>query len=104
MFGGTDPRFASAALQHAVQLFDFAAAVPGSFAASVPEMGGVYPSSAWRDDLAWAAAWLHVATADRQYLHKSQFWLNESRLFEGHRCGKAPCKSCRWSSCSLPVS
>ena len=85
VFRGSDPAYSERALAHARQLLAFAADVPGSFAASVPEMGDVYPSSGWRDDMAWAAAWLWTATADEAFLGQAQLWLARSRQHEPDR-------------------
>ena len=80
-----DQKWATSALQHAKQLFAFGLQHPGCFSKSVPEMGAVYPSSAWRDDMAWGAAWLHIATQEPVYLQHAQALLNDSRSAEADR-------------------
>jgi endoglucanase len=41
---------------------------------AVPELRGYYKSSSYEDDLAWAAAWLAVATGDGEYLQEARKW------------------------------
>ena len=58
----------------------------GSFADSVPQLGAVYPSDGWRDDVAWGAAWLYCATRETAYLDLARAFLAESRREEAGRC------------------
>ena len=46
----------------------------------------MYPSSAWRDDMAWGAAWMHRATGKRAYLKQALKLLEDSRTHEPSRC------------------
>ncbi|KAK9821120.1 hypothetical protein WJX81_000795 [Elliptochloris bilobata] len=85
VFAAEDPGYAARALGHARQLYAFASAHRGSFAASVPAMGAVYPSPAYRDDLAWAAGWLYAATREADFLRDAHAALAESRREEPER-------------------
>lgn len=82
VFRTSDMAFSQLTLQHAKQLFEFAVTHQGLFAESSPEMGAVYPSKSWRDDAAWGAAWLYVASEDPKYLMEAQKWLSESKRHE----------------------
>ncbi|KAK9790125.1 hypothetical protein WJX73_009963 [Symbiochloris irregularis] len=80
-----DPVWAEKALTHAKSLFRFGAKYPGKFSDSSKDMGAAYPSSAWRDDMAWGAAWLAAATGNAVYRQHAHALLNESRTEEASR-------------------
>ena len=44
---------------------------------------------AWRDDMAWGAAWLHMATGKRWYRKAALRYLQDSRKHEPSRCAVA---------------
>lgn len=80
-----DRDYARRTVDHARSLFDFADAFRGLAGKSVPALAGVYNSTAFRDDLAWAAAWLYVATSEESYRDRAMGFLAESRLHEPDR-------------------
>ncbi|KAJ1427620.1 Six-hairpin glycosidase superfamily [Sesbania bispinosa] len=67
-FNSVDPKYASKMLTHAIQLFEFARNYQGLYQNSIMPAGKVYASSGYKDELAWAAAWLHRATKIKKYL------------------------------------
>jgi endoglucanase len=85
VFAPSDEKYAAQALYHARQLLDFADQYRGLAGDSVPALAGVYNSSAYRDDLAWAAAWLLVATGEEVYRERAIGFLAESRQEEPDR-------------------
>eukprot|EP00884_Botryococcus_braunii_P022001 jgi/Botrbrau1/8485/Bobra.0237s0100.1 len=85
VFASVDNEYAVRALQHARQLLDFANFYRGLAGKSVPALAGVYNSTAYRDDLAWAAAWLFVATGETDYRERALGFLQESRQEEPDR-------------------
>ncbi|MED6185850.1 hypothetical protein PIB30_060945 [Stylosanthes scabra] len=60
--------YASTLLTHATQLFEFASRYQGLYSNSISVAQKVYSSSGYKDELAWAAAWLHRATRTQSYL------------------------------------
>lgn len=46
----------------------FAGKYEGLVSESVPQVSYAFPSNSFRDDLAYAAAWLHKATGDSLYI------------------------------------
>ncbi|OVA09799.1 Glycoside hydrolase [Macleaya cordata] len=67
-FKKSDPRYSSQLLAHAKQLFEFARNHQGLYQSSIPAAAKFYSSSGFKDELLWAAAWLHRATGDKIYL------------------------------------
>ncbi|XP_058728323.1 endoglucanase 13-like [Vicia villosa] len=68
VFQSADSKYASTLLTHAQQLFDFANSHQGIYHESIPPAAKIYSSSGYKDELLWAAAWLHRATNLKQYL------------------------------------
>lgn len=69
VFQESDPGYHDALILHATQLFQFADQHRGTYSDSVPEAAQFYKSySGYGDELLWAAAWLHRATADASYI------------------------------------
>ncbi|KAJ1695580.1 hypothetical protein LUZ63_012278 [Rhynchospora breviuscula] len=66
-FASSDSNYASTLLTHAKQLFDFARNHRGLYQNSVPVAGVFYSSSGDDDEIAWASAWLYIATGDFTY-------------------------------------
>ncbi|KAK7310410.1 hypothetical protein RJT34_07914 [Clitoria ternatea] len=64
-----DKSYSSKLLIHAIQLFDFASNHQGEYSNSITVAQKVYPSSGYKDELLWAAAWLHRATNQKRYLN-----------------------------------
>lgn len=62
------PQQASVYLSRAVRLYSYATKYLGSYTKWVPA-GGMYNSTSYYDDLAWAACWLYAATNDATYLN-----------------------------------
>lgn len=85
VFAQADPAYARRTILHARALLDFADAFRGLAGKSVPALAGVYNSTAYRDDLAWAAAWLYVATGEESYRDRALGFLAESRQHEADR-------------------
>lgn len=48
-------------------------------------MGLVYTSTAYRDDLAWAAAWIALASGERSYADEAAGWLADAWKTETER-------------------
>ena len=67
VFKDTDPEYAQECLEHAIQLYEFAAITQSD--AGYTAANGFYTShSGFYDELTWAAAWLYIATGDEKYL------------------------------------
>ncbi|KAM0832233.1 hypothetical protein ACQ4PT_065021 [Festuca glaucescens] len=68
----SDPRhrdYADLLLRHARQLFEFADTHRGNYDSSIKQAHSFYTSvSGYRDELLWAALWLHRATGEDAYL------------------------------------
>ncbi|CAO2814097.1 unnamed protein product [Amaranthus hypochondriacus] len=60
--------YAQLLLQHAEQLFYFANTFRGLYDDSITNAAKFYPSSGYKDELLWAAAWLYRATNKDYYL------------------------------------
>jgi len=72
-FRPTDPGYADTLLTHAEQLFDFADTYRGKYSDCISDAQAFYNSwSGYLDELAWAAAWLHRATGDDDYLARAE--------------------------------
>lgn len=87
-----EPVFARRALVSARSLYAFAKKRQGRFSDSVPQMSLVYNSSAFRDDLAWAAGWLALAAnangapgEGSRYAREAQGWLDDAWKHEEER-------------------
>ncbi|KAB8085880.1 hypothetical protein EE612_008893 [Oryza sativa] len=64
-----DAHYAHLLLHHAQQLFEFGDKYRGRYDESVEVVKNYYPSSSgYKDELLWAALWLHRATGRREYL------------------------------------
>ncbi|MBG79622.1 MAG: hypothetical protein CMJ39_02785 [Phycisphaerae bacterium] len=73
LFGVDDPIYAAELIQHARELYNFADTYRGSYTASIPDATSFYNSwSGYHDELCWAAAWLHRATGEQQYLDRAE--------------------------------
>ncbi|CAE6512269.1 unnamed protein product [Rhizoctonia solani] len=71
IFSDKNKTYSDELLQHSIDLYTRATTYQGSYMKSThPNLKTVkewYPSSIFTDELAWAAAWLYVATKDEQY-------------------------------------
>uniref|UniRef100_A0ACD5YGM5 Uncharacterized protein n=1 Tax=Avena sativa TaxID=4498 RepID=A0ACD5YGM5_AVESA len=69
VFRGSSPHYSHLLLHHAQQLFEFADKYRGNYDSSIKQAHSFYTSvSGYRDELLWAAFWLHRATANEEYL------------------------------------
>ncbi|RUS15846.1 Six-hairpin glycosidase-like protein [Endogone sp. FLAS-F59071] len=80
LYQDTDPAYSAILLNHSRTLYTFGTTYQGSYDNS--NQSGFklavewYRSSEWQDELAWAAAWLYLATNESQYLNESITWYN----------------------------
>jgi len=69
VFRDANPHYAHLLLHHAQQLFEFADKYRGKYDSSIAEVKSYYASvSGYKDELLWAALWLHRATGRAEYL------------------------------------
>ncbi|PAN08078.1 hypothetical protein PAHAL_1G385600 [Panicum hallii] len=69
VFRDANPHYAHLLLHHAQQLFEFADKYRGKYDSSIAEVKSYYASvSGYKDELLWAALWLHRATGRADYL------------------------------------
>ncbi|KAL5212006.1 hypothetical protein ABZP36_022853 [Zizania latifolia] len=69
VFRKSNPHYAHLLLHHAQQLFEFADKYRGKYDSSIAEVKSYYASvSGYKDELLWAALWLHRATGKDEYL------------------------------------
>lgn len=83
-----DPAWASNALVHAAQLYDFGKTYQGSYANSndplLNMVSDSYPSNnGYFDDLAWAATWMYKATNNQTYLDDAKTFLSKAPKMYG---------------------
>lgn len=68
VFKAEDPTYSATLLTDA-KLYTFAKTYQGKYSDSIPDAAKFYRSwSGYKDELAWAAAWLYYATGDSSYL------------------------------------
>lgn len=71
VFKDSDPAYAKKCLTHAKQLYDFAERTKSD--SGYTAANGFYNSwSGFYDELAWAGAWIYIATKDSAYLTKAE--------------------------------
>lgn len=71
VFEKEDPKFAKECLQHAKSLYKFADSTRSD--AGYTKANGFYDSwSGYYDELAWAGAWLYLATGEKNYLDNAK--------------------------------
>ncbi|KQK02009.1 endoglucanase 7 [Brachypodium distachyon] len=69
VFRSSNPHYSHLLLHHAQQLFEFADKYRGKYDSSIAEVKSYYASvSGYKDELLWAALWLHRATGRASYL------------------------------------
>ncbi|CAL5064537.1 unnamed protein product [Urochloa decumbens] len=69
VFRRSNPHYSHLLLHHAQQLFEFGDRYQGTYDSSIAEVRSYYASvSGYRDELLWAALWLHRATGRDGYL------------------------------------
>ncbi|KAK8378286.1 hypothetical protein O3P69_011051 [Scylla paramamosain] len=72
-FQESDAAYASALLDHAKQLYDFADKYRKNYHDSIPDASAFYRSwNGYGDELCWAALWLAKATGDDQFIEKAK--------------------------------
>lgn len=59
-------------LDSAVELHAFATKHRGKYSDSIPDAKVFYESSGFRDDLAWGAMWLYMATEEEKYIEQAK--------------------------------
>ncbi len=70
IFKDTDKEYSELLLKHAKSLYAFADKYKSD--QGYTAANGFYTSSSFYDDLAWAGAWLYLATGDKDYLKKAE--------------------------------
>ncbi|KAL6846613.1 hypothetical protein ACP4OV_024061 [Aristida adscensionis] len=69
VFRRSNPHYSHLLLHHAQQLFEFGDKYQGAYDSSIAEVRSFYASvSGYRDELLWAALWLHRATGREEFL------------------------------------
>ncbi|XP_072980908.1 endoglucanase 22-like [Typha angustifolia] len=69
VFKKSNPHYSHLLLHHAQQLFEFADKYRGKYDSSIDAVKSYYASvSGYKDELLWAALWLHRATGREDYL------------------------------------
>ncbi|KAJ1256057.1 hypothetical protein BS78_K093300 [Paspalum vaginatum] len=69
VFRRSNPHYSHLLLHHAQQMFEFGDRYRGTYDSSIAEVRSYYASvSGYRDELLWAALWLHRATGRPDYL------------------------------------
>ncbi|KDN50953.1 hypothetical protein RSAG8_00582, partial [Rhizoctonia solani AG-8 WAC10335] len=79
VFAKHDKDYSEKLRGHAVDLYTRAATHQGSYMKSthpnLQTLKSWYPSTIFEDELAWAAAWLYVATGDEQWRRTADEWI-----------------------------
>ena len=76
VFKDTDSAYAEECLKHSKQLYDFAESTKSD--SGYTAASGFYNSwSGFTDELAWAAAWLNIATGESSWLDKAKSYANQ---------------------------
>lgn len=74
-----DADYSELCLSHAKSLYEFAESTKSD--AGYTAANGFYNSwSGWNDELAWAAAWLHIATGDGSWLDKAKNYASQCNI------------------------
>ena len=73
-----DAEYSAELARRAAQLYELAVARPGRYHEVIPGAASSYPSTDWRDEVAWAAVWLHLATEEPRYLAAAEAWHRNS--------------------------
>lgn len=74
-----DGDYSEECLMHAKQLYEFAESSKSD--AGYTAANGFYNSwSGWNDELAWAAAWLNIATGDDSWLDKAKSYASQCNI------------------------
>jgi endoglucanase len=75
VFADSDPAYSATCLKHAKELFAFADATR-SDTGYQKAAANFYSSSAFWDELSWAATWIYMATNDSTYLTKAESYVD----------------------------
>lgn len=93
LFRESDPTYSEELLQHAKELYEFGVQAQGLYSDVINTPA--YVSTSFKDDLAWAAAWLFVATNDEIYVNAVRGHMPEikdtSHIFDYDRVDLAVC-------------
>lgn len=74
-----DAEYSELCLSHAKSLYEFAESTKSD--AGYTAANGFYNSwSGWNDELAWAAAWLNIATGDSSWLDKAKSYASQCKI------------------------
>lgn len=77
VFEDVDPAYSKKCLTHAKQLYDFAERTKSD--SGYTAANGFYNSwSGFNDELAWAGAWLYIATGDNSWLNKAETYIKSA--------------------------
>ncbi|KAF6252704.1 endo-beta-1,4-glucanase [Scenedesmus sp. NREL 46B-D3] len=83
LFGPSDPAYAAKCLAFARRIYAFGARHQGKYSDSIADAASFYPSSNFRDDLAWGAVWLFKATGSPAYLAQATAFMGEHVALDG---------------------
>lgn len=72
VFQYTDPGYSNELKWRAKQLYNFGNMYQGFYSDHIPDAREHYRSTHYRDDLAWAAMWLHFATGEQWYIGEAK--------------------------------
>ncbi|KAG8936280.1 hypothetical protein FRC02_003216 [Tulasnella sp. 418] len=83
IFADSDKAYSDLVLGHAKDLYTRGKTYNGTYMDSKhpnqQTVKGWYPSSIYTDELAWAAAWLYIATKDETYRHEADGWIEKAK-------------------------
>ncbi len=79
VYKDVDADYSELCLSHAKSLYEFAESTKSD--AGYTAANGFYNSwSGWNDELAWAAAWLNIATGDSSWLDKAKSYASQCNI------------------------
>ena len=80
-------------LNHAQEMYSWGVQTPGKYSSYYKAAtASIYPSTAWQDDMAWAAYWLYRATGVKDYLNSSVYYWRQRQwdvTTDWDNCGAA---------------
>ncbi|XP_072033079.1 endoglucanase E-4-like [Amphiura filiformis] len=79
-FKSSDASYSALLLSHAKELYTFADTYRGKYSVSIPEAAEYYSSTAYGDELAWAASWIYFASNEASYLTAAENHYNSFNL------------------------
>lgn len=77
---GVNASYAADLLAHATDMYSWAVSAPGLYSDHYKSATqSIYPSSAWEDDVAWAAYWMYRATGTGSYMTDAvHYWKKQN--------------------------